>query len=69
MVGELIELSRLQGAERLPDFVSVDVDSVVREAISRHKVAADKAEITISTDVASGLQVLGDRGCWSRSPT
>ncbi len=62
MVGELIELSRLQGAERLPDFVSVDVDSVVQEAISRHKVAADKAEITISTDVASGLQVLGDQG-------
>ena len=35
MVGELIELSRLQGAERLPDLVSVDVDSVVQEAISR----------------------------------
>lgn len=62
MVGELIELSRLQGAERLPDFVSVDVDSVVQEAISRHKVAADKADITISTDVPSGLQVLGDQG-------
>ena len=30
MVGELIELSRLQGAERLPDLVSVDVDSVVQ---------------------------------------
>lgn len=62
MVGELIELSRLQGAERLPDFVSVDVDSVVQEAISRHKVAADRADITISTDAPSGLQVLGDQG-------
>jgi two-component system sensor histidine kinase SenX3 len=62
MVGELIELSRLQGAERLPDFVSVDVDSVVQEAISRHKVAADTADITISTDAPSGLQVLGDQG-------
>ena len=29
MVGELIELSRLQGAERLPDLVEVDVDTVV----------------------------------------
>ena len=62
MVGELIELSRLQGAERLPDLVSVDVDSVVQEAISRHKVAADSADITITTDMPSGLQVLGDQG-------
>ena len=62
MMGELIELSRLQGAERLPDLVAVDVDSVVQEAISRHKVAADNADITISTDSPSGLQVLGDHG-------
>ncbi len=41
MVGELIELSRLQGAERLPNLETVDVDTVVSEAISRHKVAAD----------------------------
>ena len=62
MVGELIELSRLQGAERLPDLVSVSVDSVVHEAISRYKVAADRAEITITTDAPSGLLVLGDEG-------
>ena len=62
MVGELIELSRLQGAERLPDLVSVDVDSIVQEAISRHKVAADSADITITTDAPSGVQVLGDQG-------
>ncbi|MGI9162118.1 MAG: sensor histidine kinase [Mycobacterium sp.] len=62
MVGELIELSRLQGAERLPDLVSVGVDSVVHEAISRYKVAADRAQITITTDAPSGLLVLGDEG-------
>jgi two-component system sensor histidine kinase SenX3 len=61
MVGELIELSRLQGAERLPDLVAVDVDSVVHEAISRHKVAADNADITIDTDPPSGFRVLGDQ--------
>lgn len=61
MVGELIELSRLQGAERLPDLVGVDVDSVVQEAISRHKVAADNADITIDTDPPGGLQILGDQ--------
>lgn len=61
MVAELIELSRLQGAERLPSVVEVDVDSIVAEAISRHKVAADNTDIDIQTDNASGLTVLGDR--------
>lgn len=62
MVGELIELSRLQGAEALPELEVVDVDSVVSEAISRHKVAADTADITVTTDAPSGFQVLGDQG-------
>ncbi|MCV7384948.1 sensor histidine kinase [Mycolicibacter longobardus] len=60
MIGELIELSRLQGADPLPDLSVVDVDGVVNEAISRHKVAADNAEITITTDAPSGFRVLGD---------
>ena len=61
MVAELIELSRLQGAERLSNVTDVDVDSVVSEAISRHKVAAENADIEIRTDAPSGLRVLGDQ--------
>lgn len=61
MVGELIELSRLQGGERLPDLGSVDVDTVVSEALSRHKVAADNADIAITTDAPTGYQVMGDQ--------
>ncbi|WP_156660577.1 cell wall metabolism sensor histidine kinase WalK [Mycobacterium sp. 852002-10029_SCH5224772] len=60
MVAELIELSRLQGAEPLPNVIDVDVDRVVSEAISRHKVGADNANIEVRTDAASGLRVLGD---------
>ncbi|WP_156671383.1 MULTISPECIES: cell wall metabolism sensor histidine kinase WalK [unclassified Mycobacterium] len=60
MVAELIELSRLQGAERLPNVTEVDVDRVVTEAISRHKVGADNADIEVRTDAPSGLRVLGD---------
>jgi two-component system sensor histidine kinase SenX3 len=61
MVAELIELSRLQGAERLPNVTDVDVDTVVSEAISRHKVAAENAHIEVHTDAPSGLRVLGDQ--------
>ncbi|WP_099024306.1 sensor histidine kinase [Mycolicibacterium palauense] len=61
MVGELIELSRLQGAEPLPDLSPVDVDTVVSEAISRYKVAADNANIEVTTDAPSGFRVLGDQ--------
>jgi two-component system sensor histidine kinase SenX3 len=61
MVGELIELSRLQGAERLPDLSPVDVDTIVAEAISRHKVAADNADIDVRTDTPCGFKVLGNQ--------
>jgi two-component system sensor histidine kinase SenX3 len=61
MVAELIELSRLQGAERLPNVTDVEVDIVVSEAISRHKVAADNAKIELRTDSPTGLRVLGDQ--------
>ncbi|MDY6999291.1 MAG: ATP-binding protein [Actinomycetota bacterium] len=61
MVGELIELSRLQGAERMPDMEAVDVDTVVSEALSRYKVAADNADISITTDAPTGFRVLGDQ--------
>lgn len=60
MVGELIELSRLQGADPLPELDVVEVDSVVAEALSRYKVVADNADIAITTDAPSGYRVLGD---------
>jgi two-component system, OmpR family, sensor histidine kinase SenX3 len=61
MVGELIELSRLQGAEPLPDLEAVDVDTVVAEALSRYKVVAENADIAITTDAPTGYKVLGDQ--------
>jgi two-component system sensor histidine kinase SenX3 len=61
MVGELIDLSRLQGGEPLPDLQAVDVDIVVNEALSRHKVAADNADIAVTTDAPTGYRVLGDQ--------
>lgn len=61
MVGELIALSRLQGAEKLPDLEPVAVDEVIDEAIRRSALTAENAGITVDTDKPSGLEVLGDR--------
>ncbi len=61
MVTELIALSRLQGAEKLPDLDVVEVDDVVAEALRRSTVAAEAAEITVHADAPSGLEVMGDR--------
>ncbi|MBJ8339772.1 MULTISPECIES: sensor histidine kinase [Antrihabitans] len=61
MVNELIALSRLQGAEKLPDLDVVDVDEVVAEAVDRSRTTAEAADITVRTDHPSGLEVLGDK--------
>ena len=61
LVTELIALSRLQGAERLPEMHAVEVDAVVREALGRARLAMDSTGIDIATDADSGLLVEGDR--------
>ncbi|WP_040922097.1 sensor histidine kinase [Saccharomonospora xinjiangensis] len=61
LVTELIALSRLQGAEKLPELTVVDVDAVVAEALGRTRLAAESADIEITTDNASELRVEGDR--------
>lgn len=63
MVAELIELSRLQGAEPLPNVVDVDVDKVVSEAISRHKVAAENTKIAVRTDAPAGCGCSATKRC------
>src|SRR5262249_15261469 len=57
---ELIALSRLQGAERLPELGTVAVDHVVREALERCRLAAESANIRITADPPSGLLLRGD---------
>ena len=61
LVNELIALSRLQGADPLPDLAVVEVDAVIDETVSRVATAADNAAITVTTDEPSGLLVRGDR--------
>ncbi|HET8931236.1 MAG TPA: ATP-binding protein [Acidimicrobiales bacterium] len=60
MVTELIALSRLQGAEKLPDLEEVDVDTVIEDALDRTRLTAENATIEINTDRPTGYQMLGD---------
>jgi two-component system sensor histidine kinase SenX3 len=60
LVTELIALSRLQGAERLPALATVEVDEVVREALDRCRLVAEAANIRITVDPPSGLLLDGD---------
>jgi len=61
LVTELIALSRLTGAEALPDLDTVEVDDVVTEALARSRLSAESMGIDITVDEPSGLEVAGDR--------
>ena len=60
LVAELIELSRLQGAEPLPSPAPVAVDDVVAEAVDRTRLAAESAGITVVSGGQGRLSVRGN---------
>lgn len=61
MIAELISLSKLQGAEALPDMEPVNIDDVIDEALNRNRLAADNAGIELQRGRKAGVKVLGDR--------
>jgi two-component system sensor histidine kinase SenX3 len=60
LVRELIELSRLQGAEPLPGDNELPVDSILDEALDRTRLAAEQAGITVVMRCENGLIVRGN---------
>ncbi len=60
LVQELIELSRLQGADPLPGQDVVSVDKVVSEAVDRSRLLAEQTGITVDARTEPGLRVHGD---------
>jgi two-component system sensor histidine kinase SenX3 len=60
LVQELIELSRLQGADALPGNAVVQVSAVVGEAVDRSRLLAEQSGITVVDKVEPGLQVRGN---------
>ena len=59
LVRELIDLSRIQGGEPLPELVPVDVDTVLAEAVDRTRTAARAKELEIVVGGQAGLVVRG----------
>jgi two-component system, OmpR family, sensor histidine kinase SenX3 len=60
LVGELMELSRVQGADPMPGATEVDVRSIVVEAIERTRLAAEQAAIVVTSSCEPGLRVRGN---------
>ena len=60
LVGELMELSRVQGADPMPGATEVDVRSIVAEAIERTRLAAEQAAIVVSSSCEAGMRVRGN---------
>lgn len=59
LVRELIDLSRLQGGEPLPELRPVDVDTVIAEAVDRTRTAAAARGVDIAVGGEPGLVVRG----------
>lgn len=55
MVNELISLSKLQGAEALPEIEPVSVNDVIRAAVERNQMAAENHDIALRTPAACGV--------------
>jgi two-component system sensor histidine kinase SenX3 len=62
LVNELLELSRLQGAEPLPEPLPVSVDRVIAEVLDRTRTAAAVKRIDVLVTGEKGLTVYGSDG-------
>jgi two-component system sensor histidine kinase SenX3 len=62
LVGDLIELTRLQGAEPLPEPEQVAVDTVIAEVIDRTRTPAAAKTIEVAVDGERGLVTYGNEG-------
>lgn len=61
LISELISLSKLQGAEALPEMAPVRVDDVINEAMRRNQFTAEAAGTELTKSEPSGVLVIGDR--------
>lgn len=61
MIADLINLSKLQGAEALPEMAPVRVDDVIDEAVERNQLSAEGHEIELTRGERYDTHVMGDK--------
>ena len=61
LVQDIIELSRLQGAEVVSNAQLLDLSSLIADAVDRNAFLAEKRKVKIAVDAPKGLKVLGDQ--------
>lgn len=61
MITDLIALSKLQGAEALPEMTLVRVDEIIDAAIQCNTITAEDREIELTRSAPTGLFVAGDK--------
>ncbi len=61
LIGQIIELSRLQSDDPLLQPEIVEVDDVIADAIAKCQELARSRSVNLTTAVTPGLQVLGDQ--------
>jgi two-component system sensor histidine kinase SenX3 len=60
LVGELMELSRVQGVDPMPGAASVEIAPMVEESVDRSRLAAEQAGIEVDVRCEPDLVVRGD---------
>ncbi len=61
LVQDIIELSRLQGAEVVSNAQLLDLSTLIADAVDRNSFLAEKRHVKIKVDAPKGLKVLGDQ--------
>ena len=60
LVGQIIELSRLQSDDPLAEPEVVEIDEVLTDAVERRRMDAERRQITVAFSGAAGTRVLGN---------
>jgi two-component system sensor histidine kinase SenX3 len=60
LVGQIIELSRLQSDDPLADPEIVEIDEVLADAVERRRMDAERRQITVAIGGVAGSRVLGN---------
>lgn len=60
LVVQILQLARLESGQAEPHLSPVDLDLVIERIVRRHRVAAEQAQVTITTSIGQDHSILAD---------